>query len=116
MFIFFWFILGMNFDSYLTQVVCAEPFSEVKHSGDNIALHVKQQLAGIGVGCFVPNDNIDTVGEEVHGVCTDQGGNMVAGFKDFEGGACACHRLSNALKNAFSVHTVSGVIRKVSCW
>ena len=116
MFITFCLYSGFNSYSYSTQVVCAEPFSEVKHNGDNIALHVKQQLAGIGVGCFVPNDNIDTVGEEVHGVCTDQGGNMVAGFKDFEGGACACHRLSNALKNAFSVHTVSGVIRKVSCW
>jgi hypothetical protein len=94
--------------------VCAEPFSEVQHSGDNIASHVKQQLADIGIGAYRPKDNIDTVGEEVHGVCTDQGSNMVLGFNDFEGGSCACHRLSNSLKTAFAVHSIAGVVKKVS--
>ena len=68
----------------------------------------------MGIGAYEPNDKIDTVGEEVHGVCTDQGSNMVVGFKDFEGGACACHRLSNALKAAFAKESVQGLIKKVS--
>lgn len=75
---------------------------------------MKQQLSAIGVGAYKPKDNIDTVGEEVHGVCTDQGSNMVVGFRDFEGGSCACHRLSNALKTTFLVNGVQGVIKKVS--
>ena len=104
----------LTYALYPTQVVCAEPFSEVQHSGDNIARHVKEQLADIGVGAYNPKHDIDTVGEEVHGVCTDQGGNMVLGFKDFEGGSCACHRLSNSLKTAFQVHSIAGVIKKVS--
>ncbi len=95
-------------------MVCAEPFSDVKHIGENIAIHVKEQLAALGIGAYLPKDNIDTVGEELHGVCTDQGGNMVAGFRDFEGGNCACHRLSNSLKTTFSVLAVAGVIKKVS--
>ena len=95
-------------------MVCAEPFSDVQHTGENISTHVKQQLAAIGVGAYEPKDNIDTVADELHGVCTDQGSNMVVGFKDFEGGSCACHRLSNALKTTFAVHTIAGVIKKVS--
>ncbi len=62
----------------------------------------------------MPKDNIDTIGEELHGVCTDQGGNMVAGFRDFERGNCACHRLTNSLKTTFSILAVAGVIKKVS--
>ena len=99
---------------YPTQVICAEPFSEVQHTGENIAIHVKQQLVAIGIGAYHPKDNIDTVGEEVHGVCTDQGSNMVLGFNDFEGGSCACHRLSNSLKTAFAVHSIAGVVKKVN--
>ena len=99
---------------HVTQVICAEPFSEVQHTGENIARSVKQQLAAFGIGAYDPSAKVDTVGEEIHGVCTDQGSNMVAGFRDFEGGACACHRLSNALKVAFALDAVQGVIKKAS--
>jgi len=69
------------------KVICVEPYSVVEHNGEHIAMTVKQQLDDFGVlGVFKPYNNIDTVGEEVH--LHIQGGNMISGLEDFEGGPC----------------------------
>ena len=98
---------------YVVQLVTAEPYSAVEHVGEKIAETAKSNLAAVGVGVYTPKERIDTVAEEVHGSCIDQGANMLNGFKDFEGGPCACHRLSNCLKKAFESEGVAPLVKKV---
>ena len=97
----------------VAKLVTAEPYSTVEHVGEKIAETAKANLAAVGVGAYIPKERIDTVAEEVHGSCIDQGSNMLAGFKDFEGGPCACHRLSNCLKKAFESPGVASLVMKV---
>lgn len=83
------------------------------HVGEQIAATTKANLAALGVGIYNLKEKMDTVADEVHGCCIDQGSNMLAGFKDFEGGPCACHRLSNCLKKAFDSAGVAPTVKKV---
>ena len=99
--------------SFVVQLVTAEPFGMVDHVGDQIATTAKANLAALGVGLYNPKERMDTVADEVHGSCIDQGSNIISGFKDFEGGPCACHRLSNCLKKAFDSAGVSPLVKKV---
>ena len=95
------------------QLVTAEPFSSVDHVGEQIAATAKANLAALGVGVYNPKERIDTVGGETHGSCIDQGSNIMSGFRDFEGGPCACHRLSNCLKKAFESPGIAPLVMKV---
>ena len=95
------------------KCVAAEPYSEVMHNGENIAHTTKGHLSGVGVGKYEPDNDIDTVGQEVHGSTTDQGSNMVKAFEKFEGAACVNHRLNNSLKCALEVPKIAAVVKKV---
>mmetsp|Transcript_18303 Transcript_18303/g.32567 ORF Transcript_18303/g.32567 Transcript_18303/m.32567 type:complete len:83 (+) Transcript_18303:898-1146(+) len=64
----------------------------------------KKALVRFGIGEYHPNhanngEMVDTMGQEILGVTTDEGNNMLKAFIKFEGAPYVCHRLQNALKD-----------------
>ena len=94
------------------KLAWAVPYSEVEHTGENIEKSVKKVLADLGVGQYIPDDNIDTVGEEIHASTADEGSNVVKALKSFEGAGCADHKLQNAMEHASRGDVITTLTKK----
>jgi hypothetical protein len=91
------------------DLLCAEKFSEVAHTGENIRKMTCQQLHdkwGIGT-------SPETALDRIHGCTPDEGANMLKGWEGMEGGGCVCHRQQTCLKHALAVPEVSLLVKKV---
>ncbi|KAK3247827.1 hypothetical protein CYMTET_42685 [Cymbomonas tetramitiformis] len=97
------------------------PFSEVRHTADEIEKATKEALADFGIGEYTigvnadaaPTITSDTVTAFVHGSVSDNASNIVAGWNDFDGHECAGHTLALCVKKYLESPKVNTVFKKL---
>ena len=95
------------------KLAWAVPYSEIEHTGVEIEKSVKKVLSEVlGIGEYRPEDNIDTVGQEIHASTADEGSNVVKALKSFEGAGCADHKLQNAMETASRGDVITTLTKK----
>ena len=67
-------------------MVCAAPFSHVRHTADNVEALTKQKLVKAGVA-----EKPEDAYEGCHWKVSDNGSNMVKGWSGLPGGFCTAH-------------------------
>ena len=81
---------------------------EIAHTGENIRKFTLEGLVSVGVA-----DDIDSIADYVHLSTVDEGSNMQAAWKIFEGACCVCHREQNCLGAALKCPSIIPVVKKV---
>ncbi|KAK3266096.1 hypothetical protein CYMTET_25256 [Cymbomonas tetramitiformis] len=106
------------------KLVGAIPFSDVRHTADELESATKTACAGIGIGEYRDSPGpgeevdtfelVDTVSENIHVTCSDNASNIVSGWTCFDGHECVAHTIAlvvHTYLNQVAVKKVFGKLR-----
>ena len=91
-----------------TKLAICKGMGDLAHTGDTIKKLTYDGLHSMGIG-----ESPESVPNYVHTSTPDEGSNMLAGWIEFEGAGCVCHRENNCLGKALSCPAISPVLKKI---
>eukprot|EP00854_Cymbomonas_tetramitiformis_P034479 gene34479-biopygen31315 len=97
------------------RLLGALPFSEQRHTAEELEKATKQACAEFGLGEY-RNDSsglVDTVAEYIHATASDNAANIVCGLHSFDGHECANHTVSLIAKTFLDQPNVRKVFMKL---
>ena len=91
-----------------TKLAMCKGMGFVTHTGDTIKEMPYEGLYSMGIGEFK-----ESVPTYIHTSTPDEGSNMLAGWIEFEGAGCVCHRENNCLVIAMSCDAIAPLLNKI---
>ena len=91
-----------------TKLAICKGMGRVAHTSDTIKEMTYEGLHSMYIG-----ESKESVPTYIHTSTLDERSNMLAGWIEFEGAGCVCHRENNCLGKAMSCDAIAPLLKKI---